>query len=511
MNKMSKYYFDKKILKNHIVLISLFSILGLIIRLHYLPFDVPITLDGEGYFWYAYDMKILGEFPDSHKFPNNLWPSILSIFFNFTNSENFLDYMNMQRVISSIISSLTIFPVYFLAKKFLNHKYSLFASILFLFEPRLIINSTLGITESLYLFLIILSISMILSNNKKMVYTSFATGALASLTRYEGLLILIPLTIIFILKYKKESKIILKYLIVFTIFIIVLFPMISIRVENTGRDGLTSHLIIGPRNVNEVIINEYDSNILNSIYETLKQFLMFIFWISFPIFFIFLPLGILNYLKDFKREKKFLLLFCFVLIIPSLYAFLRNFDDTRYLFSIFPLFAIISGYSFEKIETRFKKKLLISLLFIIFISSIMFLEVYSEDAHSQIEHFIIAKKITELTNISNEFYPESKYISSAYINKNFPIQKLELQEKHIFLPLQNEATVIDYIKNNQMNGLKFIIVDENSNKRSENEKIFYLVYENENQFPFLKKVFDSKDIGLEFHVKIFEILYEKIN
>jgi hypothetical protein len=74
--------FQKFSLKNLLFLLIIFTI-GVIIRLYYLPFDLPLVLDAQQYFWYANDMSISKQIPVEYSPHNNLWSSILSIFFNF--------------------------------------------------------------------------------------------------------------------------------------------------------------------------------------------------------------------------------------------------------------------------------------------------------------------------------------------------------------------------------------------------------------------------------------------
>ena len=51
-----KNFTSKKI----IIILGLIGITSFIIRLNYLPFDLPLTNDAAGYFWYANDLSILG-------------------------------------------------------------------------------------------------------------------------------------------------------------------------------------------------------------------------------------------------------------------------------------------------------------------------------------------------------------------------------------------------------------------------------------------------------------------
>lgn len=59
--------------------------------------------------------------------------------------------MNLQRIVSVILSGITVIPVYFICKNFFNNYYSLIGATIFAIEPRIIINSTLGISEPLYI------------------------------------------------------------------------------------------------------------------------------------------------------------------------------------------------------------------------------------------------------------------------------------------------------------------------------------------------------------------------
>ena len=146
----------------------------MIIRLIILPYDIPITEDGSVYFWYAMDMSITDSFPENYNFPNNGWPSFLSLIFDISNSDNYLDYMNIQRAIAVTFSILTIIPMYYLSRRFFGKSISILATAFIAFAPRLILNSFLGITESLFVFLITTVLWLFLSTNKKSIFISFA-------------------------------------------------------------------------------------------------------------------------------------------------------------------------------------------------------------------------------------------------------------------------------------------------------------------------------------------------
>ena len=91
---------------------------GLFVRLVFFPYHVPLFNDSQGYFWYAIDMSILNQLPVGHSLVNNGWPSFLSFIFHLMDSNNFLDYHNMQRFVGVVFSVATIFPVYLLCSRY---------------------------------------------------------------------------------------------------------------------------------------------------------------------------------------------------------------------------------------------------------------------------------------------------------------------------------------------------------------------------------------------------------
>ena len=169
---------------NPIFLLAVIVILSVTLRLYYFPTDIPITLDGIDYFSYAINISKLGDFPNTI-FPNNGWPSFISLFFSLYNSENFLDYVNLQRMLSVIFSAVTTILVYFLCTRFFGKYYALLGSILFAFEPRLIFNSLGGLIDPVYIFTITLALFLHLSKNSKYAILSFAIYGLSTIFRYE--------------------------------------------------------------------------------------------------------------------------------------------------------------------------------------------------------------------------------------------------------------------------------------------------------------------------------------
>jgi hypothetical protein len=515
MNNLKNQSNDSGIKKNEIslsksLLFLLIIFIGsMIIRLYYLPFDLPLVLDSQYYFWYANDMSILKTIPTEYSAHNNLWPSFLSLFFSLDSSNNILNYMNTQRILSTSISALTIFPVFFLCRKFFSNKYALLGSLFFIFDPRLIMNSLQGITEPIYFLIGISIILFSLSYSKKFYYISFGLAAIFSLIRYEGLLILIPLTVIYFWKFKIDKKSIFTYTICILIFLSVLFPMLDARIQATGNDGIISHFSSNQKLVSETFAGNETGNDKFDIKNSLINTISFLGWITIPIWIIFLPYGILQYFRKFDQNKSTLLLFSLILILPALYAYSRDFHETRYLYILFPLFSIISLYSIQKIDKIKKFKLIFSLIIIgIIFSSICWLEYKGINEEYEKEAFTLSLKIKEITSGINKFYPESAYFQFINQDKQFPNLKNQINDDHKILSISKYQKIEELLLNEKHNGLTHIVIDESQQINNLRQDFLIEIYKNENKYNFLNKIYDSKDDKFNYKLKVFEINYK---
>ena len=160
--------------------------LASIVRLYYFPFEVPLSSDALYYFWYSSDIFQIEKLPSDWTPANTGWPIFVSIIFSIVNINDIEIQMSIQRGLSVLISIVTSVSVYFLCKKFVSNKFAIIGATLIAFDPRLIINSFLGVTDPLYLLLITSSLVLFLSSNKKLVYFSFVLVSISTLVRVEG-------------------------------------------------------------------------------------------------------------------------------------------------------------------------------------------------------------------------------------------------------------------------------------------------------------------------------------
>ena len=506
--------------KNAVICLGVIGLVGFLIRFFYFPEGIPITLDGALYFWYANDLSISGTFPDNVNFPNNGWPTFLSVFFYFFNSENFLDYMDLQRYITIIISVTTIIPVYVLCRKFCGNELSLLGASLFVFQPRIIENSLLGITEPLFILLELMCLVLFLQNNFKFKYLSFAFLALACLVRYEGIVLIIPLSVLFLLQYRTDKKNIPRYFIGIAIFLLVLLPMLFVRMETMGSDGIFSHSIAAV----EVYSSGSAVMHINEIISTLiKSTALAVF----PIFFVFLPLGIFGFFRNRNFDKFVVLFFLISMSITVVYVSIREAQDPRYFLPLFPILSLFSVYAVNEIARKINKTKLITIVFVvaILLSSLVYLDYTKIDYEHELDSYYVGLEVSKRTSIINDYHPETKYIHNkidvvSHL-ENFPILSSEIENKMKLIKTLDRAacardmaletgcrqydynSLNEYIEHSKNERLTHIVADGDEIRPQFIKDVFH----NEEKFPYLTKIYDSSEHGYDYHLKIFRIDY----
>ena len=489
--------------KNTIICLGIIGLVGFLIRFFYFPDGIPITLDGTLYFWYANDLSVSGTFPTNFDVVNNGWPTFLSIFFYFFNSENFLDYMMLQRYVTIIISVATIIPVFILCRKFCGNKLSLIGALLFAFQPRIIENSLSGLSEPLFILLELVCLVLFLQNNFKFKYVSFAILALACIIRYEGIVLLIPLSVLFLVVNREYKKNVSRYFLAISIFLLVLLPMAFVRMNTTGYDGIVSHSIAAVSTIGQ------DSTIYLGISSLIESTGLSVF----PIFFALLPLGFFGFFKNRNFDKYTVLLFLIFMLMPIIYASSRGIAEPRYLLVLFPIFSLISIYTIKEITEKFDKTKFVLIIFVvgILLSSIVFLDYNIVDYEHELEAYDIGLEVSRNTSVISDYHPESKYahnkIDVATNLETFPILSSEIKQKVKLIDTSGFYSLNEFIVYGEREGLTHIVVDDNQN-RSEFLKD---VFGNEEKYVYLSKIYDSSEHGYDYHLKIFRIDYEKFD
>ena len=504
-NQKLKYIsFEKK----PVLILLIICITGLLIRFHYVPYGSPVEADAfNGYFLYALDISTLGHFPN-YSLAQSGWPEFLSLFFMSYNSENLIDYSNLQRSISVILSGITVIPIFYICKKFFNNYYSLIGATIFALEPRIIINSTIGISEPLNILAISLGILFFLNLNKKIIYLAFGFFAWATIIRPEGQFWFIAFSITYLVHFRKKRKDLIMFLICLAVFLLVLSPIVIHRVECCESDMIFDRIIVEIKNnipvesVEQMENIAYGPNWINGI----KLF----GWSLIPVFIILVPIGLIPIFKQLKYPNYLLVLVPTVLAIPIMYS-VSIAPDTRYVYPLFPIFCVISLFGINWIGRNFKnEKLIVGLIFVgIIISSLVFLDFKKLDYEYNDEAFSIAKDIIVNVEGVNRGSLVDGYIKQAEIANGWPILSTGEQVKEYEikrLSIKEHTSLENFIISGKEKGLTHLLIDENHNIPDYILHVFY----NEEKYSYLKNIYDSKNFGYQYHVKLYKIDYDEI-
>ena len=490
-------------IETKLVFVIIFSI-GLGLRLFYFPYELPLFADGMDNFTYATAINFYGNLPNEWAPANIGWPIFSSFWFSLVDLDSSLDYMQFQRILSIILSSLTIIPIYYLCRKFFSSKISLVGAALFAFEPRIILNSTLGITEPLFILLGISSLIIFLRFSKKGILTAFALASFATIVRSEGIFLFITISILFFIKFKLSKEILKTYLPALIIFLLLLAPISMYKTEVSGNDAMFDR-VVGATNQ---VISISNDNKDNQILEGIELFIKYLGWIMIPIFLLFLPFGMIQLFRKKTKELNFILIFLVSSSIPILYAYVVQAQDTRYFYFLYPIFCLISLFAVETYVSKVKRKnvLIFFLIMGILVASVFFYEYKKIDYEKEMELNKIAQVISDKISGTN-FHPnETKYIRATEIPEKWPFLFFEEDHKIKSISTINYNNLEKFVLNSK-DDLTHLIVNDDPNL----PKFLQNVYYDEENYEYLNKIFDSKNQGFNHHVKVFEINFEKFD
>ena len=539
--------------KKHIVFfLILISLISLGFKLYTVDFTVLPAEDTFGYVLRGMAHNN-GDFTE-HPRKTLGWSIFISPFFHMTDSNNFLEYVNIARGLGLAISIITIIPMYVLSRKFFDAKYSLCAVGLFAFEPHLNHVSGLGYTEPLYILATILSLYFILNKNSNYSYLSFLTIGLLWWVRWNGIVMLLIASIIFFTNFKKTPKLFLKYFACLAICLIVVSPML---IERNGQFGSplffsqNEHMFTGEyatimaENMMGVEYSAFDyvddhgfgKFIEKFVFLGIYNLLFTLFKMSLPYLIFFLPFGILFSLRSFDQEKKYIRS-NWILILISLGAFIFYFaimPEKRLIYHVYPFLIILAAISLQRLveyglptfsfNEKQKKICLVGIMCtVLLLSSLYTLRYEVPDPILSNEEILFAE------TLENKF--DGKILDAGYtlkglyyvhvmdpdgVFKNYKITQnpgayymFEFNSENVnLMPTMLYAKSLeDFIEVSYEYELNYISI----NKKDVILFYPYLdeIYENEDKFPYLTKVFDTENEGFEkLKAKVFEIDYKK--
>ena len=279
--------------------------------------------------------------------------------------------------------------------------------------------------------------------------------------------------------------------------------------------------------------------IINFVLMGIYNLFLALFKMSFPYLIVFLPFGIIFSLRAFDQEKKYIQSNR-ILIIITLIPFIVYFailPEKRLIYHVYPFLIILAiiplqrlveyGLSSFSCNERQKKIVLVSIMGAVLISSSFYTLRYESP-----DPLLNDEKILFADILSKKF--EGKILDSGntlqgltYVNITNPpgifkhykhIQDQDMSylgyagfnKKNInLIPVTLYAKSLEgFIDVSYEYELKYISINKNGV-----EDIFYPyldeIYENEEKFPYLRKVFDTEQEEFEkLKAKVFEIDYK---
>ncbi len=533
---------------NVVLYLILIVIISLGLKLYLVDFSLPVNSDNLSYVLNGIAHSN-GDFDHS---PSRSigWSLFLSPFFSLMNSNDFLDYSNVAKIISIGVSTTTIFLIYKVGRKFFDERYSLVAACLFAFLPQLNYNSVMALSEPLFIFSILASFYFLLNDKSKFIIPALAFVGFSYWIRLNGIIFFLIISLTYILTFKKSRIFLRNYGIGLVVFLIIISPILLQKYEQFGDPFYSSYQDKMFSNNYEELISNLSSNTEasassyienNGILDFMYTFfisgifnsMIMLSKLSFPYIFILIPFGILFSFRAFDQKSQYtkanwifilssIFFMSFILSVVPEKRFLLFLMPFLVLFSVIPIHRVTEyGLSTFSLSRNQKNAFLVIVIIIVIILSGLFTLRYEKlDPGLEDEKMDFAQYALENLhgNTLRDFGGGTDYINSVilldYNNfQDFKISsladdtersKLAYQEIGVSasniedLILKGEPLNLNYLISNQHDTFYYPFVDQ--------------VYHNEEQYPYLIKIFDSHEHGYEkLKIKVFEIDYEKFN
>ena len=148
----------------------------------------------------------------------------------------------------------------------------------------------------------------------------------------------------------------------------------------------------------------------------------------------------------------------------------------------------------------------------IVLTSFLYLDFKNEiDVDYENEVFLITKFIASKTSLINDNSADIDYRTAATIVTYWPNLPTPTSESHMERSLKlisptGYNSLIEFVDLSKDKGLTHLAVDGRDHQPEFLRDVFY----HDEKYAYLTKVFDSKDHGINYHVKIFKIDYNKV-
>ena len=542
-----------RISRSKIVLyLILICVISLGLKLYTIDFALPPHSDDFGFIVDSMQYN-QGDFFISQK-KNPGWPLFLAPFLSIINSDNLLDYTSIARILTIGISTVTVIPMYILARRFFAEKYSLVAACLFAFEPHLNYNSGGALSEPLLILVLITSMIFILHDKTKYHYLAFIFAGLCWWVRLEAIYPVIAIIIIFFIVHRHKPNSLRNFSLGIVFLLIIISPLFIQRdlqfddpfyVWYTGTifaDDYTE-ILTSPENAGVVDFVEKHGvlGLMERLANGLANLLNTLIRISYPYLLILIPFGILfslrpidQKMKNIKANWTMIITIIAVILIPF-----AMFEERRWLFPIFPFLIILATIPIQRVTNHGlntfsfnenqKSIFLVIVIGVVLLLSSTFTMGIGEFGYglpnSALEHEELEFTMYLVENfdgrilrdaVSLDYLHYVHFISTGDADfKSFKSPRGKDPFPDLYKPgtvwwlSVNGKTIEELVTNGETKGLKYISILE------EGSYFFPFLndlYHYEERYPYMEKIFDSDEMNYkEFKIKLFEINYQKFH
>ena len=530
--------------------LAIIVVISVPLKLYTVDFSIGIHYDDMEYVLDAIQYSEGDFFLDQKKNPG--WPLFLTPFISLLNSEHFLDYSNFARILTLTISTITIFPIYVLARKFFSEKYSVVAAGLFAFEPHLNYNSGTPFSEPLVILVLITTMIFILHDKTKYHYLAFVFAGFCWWIRLEAIYPVIAIILIYFVIHRSKPNSLRNFSLCMVFLLITISPLFiqrdlqfddpfyvwwggTILAENYS-EHLTSPEDAG---ITDFVEKHGILGLMDRYVNGLTNLFNVLFRILYPYLFILIPFGILFSLRPIEQKLKhiktnWIMILSLIAVLAIPFAII---EERRFLFALFPFVIILStipiqrvtnyGLSTFSFNERQKSVFLVIVVGVVLLLSTTFTMKVGEFGYglpnSVLEHEKIEFTKYLIENFDGRILHDEDVVDYlVYVSltqddnadfKEFksprgkdPYPDLYEPGKVVWLQV-NGKTIEELITNGETIGLKYIGILE---KGSYFFPFMNDLYYNEEKYPYMEKIFDSNEMNYkEFKMKAFEINYEK--
>jgi hypothetical protein len=384
---------------------------------------------------------------------------------------------------------------------------AIIGSSIFVLEPRIVQNSLFGITEPIYIIMLTISLVLFFSSREKLLYPCFAVLALLVSVRIEGLFLYPAFVLMFFYRYKINKKSLIKFFILTIIYILIILATGMLRIEENGEDRLLSRFDEGAAEITSSPETARAGGSISLLFSGIVNMTKFLAWSMIPYLIIFVPLGFILLVKKRTADDRMLLILSVFILLPTIFAYSFA-SDSRYLFPLYPIFAVMAVYSIVFFYKKINSTTIVNigLIAVLVILSTGFLVWKDIDLDHEIESWKLASEVEKRVKAVNIYYPESAYLTTIGLTKvdRFPVPSDEFMKKNpIILEIRKSKSLPEMLHDGEEKGLTHLVVDDSNIPDFLND-VFY----NEDKYPYFVRIYDSKENGYKHHIKIFEIDYE---